>query len=167
MSIKSNYLMAMEEWANIYFGRSLSDYFIFLKSSVISMQQAYVLTYLHYNAPSKISEICEHMMVSAPAVSQMVDRLENQNLVTRIPDPGDRRVRNVVLSDQGERFVLQSIEARRSWVKEVPAQFSEEQLDQISSALQLLISVYRGEEADESFNFPATTHRRKFENSPT
>lgn len=138
--------MAMEDWANIYLGRSLSEYFVYLKSTGISMQQAYALTYLHYNAPSKISEICDHMMVSAAAASQMVDRLEKQNLVTRIPEPTDRRVRNVVLSEQGELFVLQSIEARRSWVKEVPAALNEEQLDQISVALELLISVYRDEQ---------------------
>ena len=137
--------MAMEEWTNIYLRRSLSEYFVFLKSTGISMRQAYALTYLHYNTPSKISEICEHMMVSPAAASQMVDRLEKQDLVSRISDLGDRRVRNVVLSEQGEEFVLQSIEARRSWVKEVPAELSEAQLKQISSAMQLLISVYRAE----------------------
>ncbi len=109
------------------------------------MQQAYALTFLHYNAPSKISEICDHMMVSAAAASQMVDRLEKQDLVARIPEPGDRRVTNVVLSEQGQAFVTQSIEARRSWVKETPAELSQDQLDEISSALQLLISVYRKE----------------------
>ena len=145
MSAKSSYLKAMEEWADIYLGRSLADYFAFLKSTGISMQQAYALTFLHYNAPSKISDICEHMMVSAAAASQMVDRLEKQNLVARIPDPGDRRVRNVVLSEQGQEFVLKSIEARRSWVEKVPAELSQEQQDQISSVLQLLISAYRKE----------------------
>jgi DNA-binding MarR family transcriptional regulator len=139
------YLKLVEEWANIYLGRSLSEYFVFLKSTGISMQQAYALTFLHYNAPSKISEICDHMMVSAAAASQMVDRLEKQDLVARIPEPGDRRVTNVVLSEQGQAFVTQSIEARRSWVKETPAELSQDQLDEISSALQLLISVYRKE----------------------
>ena len=145
MSSKSMYLKLLEEWANIYLGRSLSEYFVFLKSTGISMQQAYALTFLHYNAPSKISEICDHMMVSAAAASQMVDRLEKQDLVARIPEPGDRRVTNVILSEQGQAFVTQSIEARRSWVKETPAELSQDQLDEISSALQLLISVYRKE----------------------
>jgi DNA-binding MarR family transcriptional regulator len=143
MSTKSSYLKAMEEWANIYLGRSLAEYFVFLKSTGISMQQAYALTFLHYNAPIRISEICEHMMVSAAAASQMVDRLEKQNLVFRIPEPGDRRVRNVVLSEQGERFVRKSIEARRSWVKELPEELSEGQLNEITSALQLLTLIYR------------------------
>jgi DNA-binding MarR family transcriptional regulator len=143
MSIKNNYLEVLEEWANLYLRRSLSDYFVFLKSTGVSMQQAYALTYLHYNAPCKISEICELMMVSPAAASQMVDRLEKQNLVTRIPEPGDRRVRNVVLSEQGIRFVLESIEARREWVKEVPIELSAGQLDRITTALQSLISAYR------------------------
>jgi DNA-binding MarR family transcriptional regulator len=143
MSSQNNFLNAMENWVNIYLFRSLSEYFDFLKNEGISMQQAYVLTFVHYNGPSKISEICEHMMVSAPAASQMADRLEKVNLVQRIPKPGDRRVRNVVLTKQGESFVRQSIEARQSWVNEIPVNFSDDQLDQISDALQLLSSIYQ------------------------
>lgn len=145
MSSKRNYLLALEAWANVFVGRSLYEYFVFLKSANISLSQAYVLTFLHYNTPSKISEICEHMMVSAAAASQMVDRLENQDLVQRVLDPGDRRVRSVVLSEQGEELVRQSIEARRGWVEEVPVELNDGQLDQISSALQLLISIYQAE----------------------
>jgi DNA-binding MarR family transcriptional regulator len=143
MSSQESFLKALEKWANTYLFRSLSEYFDYLKTTGISMQQAYALTYVHYNGPSKISEICEHMMVSAAAASQMVDRLERQYLVERIPDPGDRRVRKVVLTDQGKSYVKQSIEARQSWLKDIPAELSEEQLDQISAALQLLTSVYQ------------------------
>ena len=45
------------------------------------MQQAFAMTVIQYNKPWKISDICEHMMVSAPAASQMVDHLEMTNLV--------------------------------------------------------------------------------------
>ena len=143
MSSQNNFFEAMENWVNIYLFRSLSEYFDYLKKTGISMQQAYALTYIHYNSPSKITEICEHMMVSAAAASQMVDRLEKQDLVERTAEPGDRRVRNVLLTNQGESFVKQSIEARQNWVREIPAELSEEQLDQISAALQLLSSVYQ------------------------
>jgi DNA-binding MarR family transcriptional regulator len=61
MSSQNNFLNAMENWVNIYLFRSLSEYFDFLKNEGISMQQAYVLTFVHYNGPSKISEICEHI----------------------------------------------------------------------------------------------------------
>ena len=143
MSSQKKFLHAMENWVNIYLFRSLSEYFDYIKNKSISMQQAYALTFVHYNGPSKISEICEHMMVSAPAASQMADRLEKVNLVERRPEPGDRRVRKIVLTEQGERFVRQSIEARQSWVNEIPAKLSDGQLDQISDALQLLTSIYK------------------------
>ena len=143
MSSQNDFLNVMESWASIYLFHSLTEFFNYLKLSDISMLQAYAMTFIFYKGSSKISDLCEHMMVSPAAASQMVDRLEKQNLVERTAEPGDRRIRNVVLSDQGENFVKQSIEARQSWVKEIPAKLSEKQLDQISTALQLLTSIYQ------------------------
>jgi DNA-binding MarR family transcriptional regulator len=143
MSAKDNFQNTLENWVSVYLYRSLTEFFNYLRSTGISMQQAYALTYIYYNGPSKISELCEHMMVSAPATSQMVDRLEKQNLVERIAQPGDRRVRNVVLSGEGKKFVQESIEARQSWVKEIPPSLTDAQIDQISDALELLITIYR------------------------
>jgi DNA-binding MarR family transcriptional regulator len=115
MSSLNNFYAEMENWVNLYLFRSLSEYFDYLKTTDVSMPQAYVLTFIHYNGPSKISDICEHMMVTAAAASQMVD----------------------------ESLVKQSIEARRSWIKEIPEDLSEGQLDQISAALKLLTSIYQ------------------------
>jgi len=142
MRPQNNFYDTIESWASIYLYRSLTEFFNYLKLSGLSMQQAYTLTYLFYNGPSKISELCEHMMVTAAAASQMVDRLEKQNLVRRMADPGDRRVRIVVLTDRGDEFVRQSIEARQSWLTGLPAELTSEQQDQISAALKLLISIY-------------------------
>ena len=143
MSPKEDFLNAMENWANVYLFRSLSAYFDYVKIAGVSMQQAYALTLIHYNGPSRISEISEHMMVSAAAASQMVDRLEKRGLVERTANPGDRRVRNVVLSEAGGSFVRQSIRARQSWMKEIPTELSEVQMEQISAALALLTRVYQ------------------------
>ncbi len=141
MSSQDEFLKEMENWVNLYMNRSLSKYYDFLKSTNVSMHQAYALTFIHYNGPSKISDICEHMMVSAAATSQLVDRLEKQDLVQRTAAPGDRRVRNVVLSETGERFVQQSTAARKNWIKEIPGAVEEKQLDQITAALYLLNSI--------------------------
>jgi DNA-binding MarR family transcriptional regulator len=143
MSSQNDFLNVMESWASIYLFHSLTEFFSYLKLSDLSMLQAYALTFIFYKGSSNISDLCDHMMVSAAAASQMVDRLEKQNLVERTAEPGDRRVRKVVLSNQGKNFVKQSIEARQSWVKEIPAKLSEEQLDQVSTALKLLTSLYR------------------------
>ncbi len=142
MSSRTTFLNAMENWVNLYLFRSLAEYFDYLKTTDVSMQQAYVLTFLHYNGPSQMSQLCEHMMVSPAAASQMVDRLEKQNLVERAAAPHDRRVRNVQLSEQGSTFAVQSIAARQNWIQEIPDKLNAAQLDQISTALQLLSSIY-------------------------
>ena len=142
MASQNNFLKAMEDWTNIYLFQSFTEFFNHIKQSELSMHQAYTLTFIFYNSPCKVSDLCEHMTVSPPAASQMVDRLEKQNLVERTSTPGDRRVRNVVLSATGEDFVKQSIAARQSWIKEIPTKLSTAQQDQISAALELLISTY-------------------------
>lgn len=143
MSSRTTFLNAMENWVNLYLFRSLAEYFDYLKTTDVSMQQAYVLTFLHYNGPSKMSQVCEHMMVSAAAASQMVDRLEKQAFVERVAAPYDRRVRLVRLSEQGRTFAMQSIAARQSWIQEIPDKLNAAQLDQVSAALQLLSAIYQ------------------------
>jgi DNA-binding MarR family transcriptional regulator len=143
MESQEKFLKTMENWANIYLFRSLLVYFDYLKSAGISLQQAYTLTYIYYQGPGKISEICAHTLVSPAAASQMVDRLEKLDMVERIADPEDRRVRNVVLSAEGKNIVQNSIKARQSWIKDIPVRLKDDQLDEISAALQLLISTYQ------------------------
>jgi DNA-binding MarR family transcriptional regulator len=145
MSSQKDFLKTLEKWASIYMSHSLTQFFNYLKRSDLSMLQAYALTYIHYNAPCKISDLGEHMNVSTAATSQMVDRLEKQNMVKRIQEPGDRRVRNIVLSHQGEKFVQQTIKARLSWLKEIPSKLSEEQQEQVMESLQILVSIYEEE----------------------
>jgi DNA-binding MarR family transcriptional regulator len=142
MSSQEKLVEAIENWANLYMFRSLSEYFSFLNSTSIPMQQAYVLTYIFHNGPSSISTICEHMMVSTAAASQMIDRLEKQSLVQRVPDQRDGRVRNVVLTEQGENFVQESIAARQNWVSDIPTNLNKDQIEQIASALQQLSAAY-------------------------
>jgi DNA-binding MarR family transcriptional regulator len=141
MSSQADFQKTIEDWASMYLFRSLTEFFKYLKISDLSMLQAYALTYVYYNGPSKISDLCDHMMVSAAAASQMVDRLEKQKLVKRIASAEDRRVRNVVLSGKGEKFVRQSIVARQSWLQELPPQLTVEQQEQIIESIKILISL--------------------------
>lgn len=140
MSHQNELLKALENWAGIYLSKSLTEFFNFLKQAEISMLQAHALTYVFYNGPSKITDICDAMQVSPAAASQMVDRLEKRQLVERLSDPEDRRVRNVKLTLDGEAFVTRSIQARQHWLEELPGSLSTTQQAQISSALELLIS---------------------------
>ena len=102
----------------------------------------YALAYLFFKGPIKISELCEHMMVSLGAASQMVDRLEKLEMVERIADPNDRRVRKVLVVDKGKKFVQENFAFSQSWLSEIPANITPEQETQITATLTILMQSF-------------------------
>ena len=139
MSTNTEFLSIAETWAKLYFFKSLTDFFNHLKQTELSILQAYALTFLDFKGPIKTSALCEHMNVSPAAATQMVDRLEKLGMVTRAPDPNDRRVRNIVVTENGKRFVQTQFESSQQWLTKIPAGLSNKQEDEITALLSLLI----------------------------
>jgi DNA-binding MarR family transcriptional regulator len=139
MTSEQDFLNAVENWAKFYFFQSLTNFFNYLKNSDLSLLQAYALTYIYFKGPIKISELCEHMLVSPGAASQMVDRLEKLGMVKRSPDPKDRRVRQVTVLKKGEKFMQENFRFSQSWLGEIPAQITPEEESQVIAALSILI----------------------------
>jgi DNA-binding MarR family transcriptional regulator len=54
--------------------------------------------------PSMVSELAEHAGVTLSTMSLTLKRLEAAGLVRRDPDPADRRVTNVRLTEAGARL---------------------------------------------------------------
>jgi len=139
MTSETDFLKTVENWAKLYFFQSLTEFFNSLKNSELSLLQAYALTYLFFKGPIKISELCEHMNVSPGAASQMVDRLEKLEMVARIADPEDRRVRKVTVLDKGEKFVQEKFVFSQSWLSEIPANITPKEEAQITAVLSTLM----------------------------
>jgi DNA-binding MarR family transcriptional regulator len=139
MTSQTEFLETVENWAKLYFFQSLTDFFNFLKHTELSLLQAYALAYLYFKGPIKITELCEHMMVSPGAASQLVDRLEKLEMVERIADPEDRRVRKVLVLDKGEKFMQENFRFSQNWLSEIPANINPEQEAQITAVLSMLM----------------------------
>ena len=136
---ENDFLETLENWAKLYFFQSLTDFFNYLKQTELSLLQAYALAYLYFKGPLKISELCDHMMVSAGAASQLVDRLERLEMVARIADPKDRRVRKIKVLNKGENFVQENFRFSQNWLTEIPADITPEQVNQITEVLSMLM----------------------------
>ena len=136
---ETDFLETLENWAKLYFFQSLTDFFNYLKQTDLSLLQAYALAYLYFKGPIKISELCDHMMVSAGAASQLVDRLERLEMVARIADPKDRRVRKIQVLNKGENFVQENFRFSQNWLTEIPADITPEQVNQITEVLSMLM----------------------------
>jgi len=142
MEPQTEFLETVENWAKHYFFQSLTDFFNYLKHSELSLLQGYALTHLFFKGPLKISELCEHMMVSLGAASQMVDRLEKLAMVVRIADPDDRRVRKVSVLENGKKFVQENFAFSQSWLSNIPANITPEQEMQIVDTLSILMQSF-------------------------
>ena len=142
MASQTEFLETVENWAKLYFFQSLTEFFNYLKHSELSLLQGYALTYLFFKGPIKISELCEHMMVSLGAASQMVDRLEKIGMVERIADPKDRRVRKVLVLDKGKNFVQENFVFSQSWLGEIPTNINPEQEVQITATLSMIMQSF-------------------------
>ena len=77
---------------------------------VLSAHQASILDHLDAVAPTTLTELAEHMGVTAGTMSVAVDRLARQGYVRRTRDPRDRRRLTLRLTEAGVRIKsLQSV----------------------------------------------------------
>jgi DNA-binding MarR family transcriptional regulator len=76
----------------------------------LSVLQSRVLGYLNH-ASSSARELAERLELDPSNITGVVDRLEEAGLLRREPQPGDRRVKLLVLTDEG-RTLAQAVRRR-------------------------------------------------------
>jgi|TARA_B100000929_G_scaffold283721_1_gene265142 DNA-binding MarR family transcriptional regulator len=75
----------------------------------ISMDQWIVLGPIWENDGVSHKEISEYCLKDKTSVTKIIDTLEKKNLVVRVSDQLDHRVKRVVLSNKGKELFLQAI----------------------------------------------------------
>src|SRR3954452_3193105 len=60
-----------------------------------------------------LGQLAERLACVKSNVTQLVDRLEADGLVTRAPDPGDRRSRLAVITEQGRKAYAEGARIKR------------------------------------------------------
>ena len=57
----------------------------------VSSAQLYICDVVQQNQPLTLTELAKYLQISAPSTSVMVDRLVQKGILSRKPDPKDRR----------------------------------------------------------------------------
>jgi DNA-binding MarR family transcriptional regulator len=128
----------LSEWSAAFMRRSMHDFLHFARQSGLSMVQMNVLTHIYYRGECEITALLDILEVSKAAAGQLVERMEQQGLVERKPDPRDHRARLVSLTEKGRELVHLSIAARQNWMNELVAGVSPEKRAAIIAVLQAL-----------------------------
>jgi len=104
----------------------------------VSPEQVSLLVAIKYSPGIGVRELAARERVSPPALSNRVDRLEQDGLVSRTPSDNDRRRVGLTLTDEGQR-VLRRVRSRRTaWLVTRLGQLSAEELAAIDAAVQPL-----------------------------
>jgi DNA-binding MarR family transcriptional regulator len=72
-------------------------------AAALDLPPAQAMALANLRSPAPMRELAAWLGCDASNVTGIVDGLERRGLVTRQPDPADRRVRHLVLTAEGER----------------------------------------------------------------
>jgi DNA-binding MarR family transcriptional regulator len=112
----------------------------------ISPEQVALLVAIKYTPGIGVRELATRERVSPPALSNHVDRLERDGLVSRTPSVSDRRRVGLTLTDEGQR-VLRRVRSRRTaWLATRLRGLSNEELEAVEAAVEPLSRLLREDE---------------------
>ncbi|CAL9372261.1 MULTISPECIES: MarR family winged helix-turn-helix transcriptional regulator [Streptomyces] len=102
-------------------------------------QSRLLRTLAHWGSPPRMADLAERLEVVPRAVTTLVDGLEASGKVRRVPDPANRRVIRIELTDDGRAALRELRAARRSAAEEILAPLTEEQRESLGGLLDTLI----------------------------
>ncbi|MBT2681875.1 MarR family transcriptional regulator [Bacillus sp. ISL-35] len=116
-----------------------------LSNYTITPPQFIALQWLFEDGDMTIGELSNKMFLACSTTTDLVDRMEKNQLVVRVKDPNDRRVVRIHLLDEGERIIDEVIKKRQLYLQEVLKDFSGNEIVSLKEGLAKLHQEMRGE----------------------
>jgi len=113
----------------------------------VTLPQAQVLRVLRRSGSVPTGRLAAELRISAPAVTQLTDRLMRKGLIERQTLPGDRRTVLVALSGKGRRLIDQFRKRRREIFSRALAQLAASERAEVIASLEKVIAALEKYEA--------------------
>jgi MarR family multiple antibiotic resistance transcriptional regulator len=105
----------------------------------ITAAQAKALFKMHFFNINRPSDICKSLGVDGGAVTRMLDRLEKKELITRSPDPSDRRSLLIAVTDKGRDVIERSMPLAVNAQKELVSALTDDEIQQLKQTLRKIL----------------------------
>jgi DNA-binding MarR family transcriptional regulator len=115
----------------------------------LTMPQVKALICVSKNNGATNTEIARNLGVGLSTVTGIVDRLTEQEMVTRREDPIDRRITRVLATEQGNTLVNELVRYRTETITEILGRLNAEQLAVVEQALLYLAEALQREPRSE------------------
>ncbi|MBS7427690.1 MarR family transcriptional regulator [Virgibacillus pantothenticus] len=104
----------------------------------ITSPQFIALQWLLEEGDLTIGELSNRISLAFSTTTDLVDRMEKNELVERVRDSKDRRVVRIHVLEKGKTIIHEVIEKRQHYLGEVLENFSDDQIDQLHKLLAYL-----------------------------
>lgn len=104
----------------------------------ITSPQFIALQWLLEEGDLTVGELSNRISHAFSTTTDLVDRLEKNELVERVRDTNDRRVVRIHLLEKGKHIIEEVIQKRQVYLGEVLSEFSDEQIETLTELLDFL-----------------------------
>ena len=111
-------------------------------TQLLSVPQFRTLLFISRNEGASLSEVADHIGLTLPSMSALVDGLVTRNFVTRRTHPDDRRRVDLTLTQQGETTLHSARNATQDYLKERLARLPETERATIVKGMRILRRVF-------------------------
>lgn len=105
----------------------------------VSLARSKFLFFLNKLGPCRSTDIAGALNFAPRTVTEAIDGLERDKLVTREPDPEDRRAKIVAITDVGRVMLEASQGPKKLLIEEIFSALDDEQLDQMHDIVSRLV----------------------------
>jgi len=102
----------------------------------IQVAQLHTLGVLMKFRSMPMSEIGNRLYISRPYMTRLANLMIADGLVERRPDPGDRRVINLAITEKGKKYLRQSITWYRKDLKENLSGLNDNDIGKLCTAME-------------------------------
>lgn len=117
---------------------------------------AYPLLYNLRAQPMRVSTLAEVLHCDVSTVSRQVSTLVDHGLVSRGPDPDDRRAQALTLTDAGQRLLLAIRGQRDVWIRDLLRDWDDDDVATFSTHLRDFASTLEASLTDLTALTPRT-----------
>lgn len=104
----------------------------------LTPSQHSALASIDVNGSLTLGELAAIEQVAPPTITKIVSKLEDDGLVARTPDPADRRIARVTVTEAGHQRMDHSRDRRTAWLVARLGQLTPEQVDRLAAAVDAI-----------------------------
>lgn len=111
-----------------------------LNNFPITPPQFVALQWLNEEGDMTIGDLSNKMYLAFSTTTDLIDRMEKNELVERIRDQKDRRVVRIHLLVKGRKIIEDVLERRKDYLQSILSEMNEHEIDLIAKSLNMLFA---------------------------